>query len=199
MSDESVDAQTETNTEVTPDGGSDLIPRSEAEKAFRARDKAKQEYKALADKLAEYEAAQEQIAKEAAAAGDLSKQLELERKAREKAEAHAAELDGLIRQEKAAARKTKIESTLLSHVPSPDDHKAVLAMFAGMASTLDDGEADAEAVSKAALKELKRLAPKLFEAEKPQPTRGVFPLSGAGAPVQTFNGVQLKRMPGSRK
>ena len=194
MEEQSVDAQTETNTE-TPDGAADLIPRQEAEKAFKARDKAKAERAELAARLQEYEKAQEQLAQEAAQSGDLSKQLELERKAREKAEARASELEGERTKALLERRRTKIESNLTAHVPSADNHKAVLAMYAGLASTLDDGEADAEAVAKSALKELKRMAPQFFEAEKPQTTRGVFPTSQHSAGPSVFNGQRLKRFP----
>ena len=191
---EAVDAaQTEQNEAQAPaDDGAEMIPKSEAQKAFERRDKALSRARELEAKLAEIEQAQADAERaKAEEEGDLRKQLELIQADKQKAVEALESLQSELKTERARMRSNKIESGILSAVADPAHNEAVLAMFRGMAPQLDDGEADADKVSKAALKAIQKIAPQFFEKQKAAPPVGLFP-SGteSGTPTGAIRRLQ---------
>jgi len=180
MTTESVDAQS-TDTAEPADAASEMIPKSEAEKAFKRRDEALNRARELEAKLAERTKADADAERaKAEQEGDLRKQLDLKAAEHEAVTTKLTELENLLNSERAGARKSRIESGLLAGVDQAA-HAAILAMYRGMADTLDDGEAEAAAVVKGAQKELKKLAPQLFQSTPQAPTQGLF--SSTASPV----------------
>lgn len=175
--DEQASADTQANEAQAPaDDGADLIPKSEAKKAFEARDAAKARARELETRLAEIEKAQADAERaKAEEEGDLRKQIELLAADKQKADEALNALQSELQTQKAQARYKSIESGLLSAVADPAHNDAVLAIFRGMSDSLDDGESDAEKVSKNAIKAIQKIAPQFFEKPKAAPSVGLFP------------------------
>lgn len=185
MESESVDAQSTTSAEPA-DAAGEMIPKTEAQKAFERRDKAIAEKRELEAQLASFKQAQADAERQKAEAdGDLRKQLEIIAAEKQATLEQFEQLQAELAKERATARKGKIENAITAGVDS-SAHDAVLAMFRGISSTLDDGEAEPEVVAKGARKALEKMAPQLFSKQsQAQPTAGLFPSTGTPAPKST--------------
>lgn len=172
MSEESADAQTPAVNAETPDGGSETVSRAELEKAIKARDSVKAKYREVEAQLNELKQAQADAERaKAQEEGDLKKQIEFLQADLQSKDSAFAELQSTLQGERRALRTKEIESGLLADVPT-ESREAVLVMFRGLADSLDDGEAEPDAVVKAASKQLKKMAPALFNPQSSGPSRG---------------------------
>lgn len=161
----------------------EVISKTEAQKAFAARDKAKAQLREAQEKLASLEKAQADAERvKAEEEGDLRKQLELTLAEKSTLLESLEEAQNTLLHMKQEKRFSLIEGAVLSAIPDEANRPVAKLAMNSMLSRVSDDTSEEEA-AKEILKEFKKTAPHFLQPSKPPARAGIIP-PDSGVPTR---------------